>query len=751
MGDGAQHEGRPASPLPDAIGEVVGDVSAEGSATLQSEPAAGGATAPQQETLTCRHFGPHDRARPLLSIMRKLRWCKRDLFCLDGGRHNNLGISNLWFYAHMEPPRASRSHKKCSEEACRYDSNVDMESYEVMHTERDCKCDFIGPSPEILKDIINSGHFPVINVEQNGNIKVERSDQVGEYVAISHVWADGHGNPKKNELPRCFLKQFHLIVNHALGAGQSPYDMRSYRAFPSMLKRQMFHGRLPTRFWIDTLCIPLRPTELRQQAIKGMRAPYAQADIVVILDNSLLQYSIVDMTSEEMLARLKLSNWAKRLWTYHEDVVSKFQLVQFHDRSVDISRHSLAPRNAVKKATDSMIKYQKSCQEGGEMTMVELGSALFSAANSFIESPKVSLLGGINRTSRYGINPQGRENWWLASYRYVLETKSTSREEDQALCLASMMGLDMQQIAEAKREEKMKVFWSLLTKLPIGILFSKAKRKLTFEGFRWAPTSFLEVNAYWMGPVELHEKAISRSVSDNSGLKVSAPSIFLELFDSEQQDADLDEDTVRSLVDRMTGADDEARFFDASGIGWNVHFGKHWHTEHKYLAESDGLAFVLGTTSPVEAGITHHGLLISYKRQNSILTARAHRHITVKRISKPLPRLAECFRACAADMRSRYSPESLPAFLWRASALTFKTPSDQTVYEEGKEYLLDFLKKQEGFEEADSEYWRQYYDSSKDYSGEKAKTTEQIDTVVMTCLFWPNVQAKLGTGTFVVD
>lgn len=707
-------------------------------------------TASLLESYTCRHFGPHDRARPLLSIMRKNGWCKRDLFCLDGGRRNNLGISNLWFYAHMEPPRAHRRHKECSEEGCRYDSNVDMDNYEVMHTKEGCTCEFVGPSPEILEDIITSGHFPVINVDANGDISAERSDRVRELVAISHVWADGHGNPKENSLPRCFLRDLYDIVNHALGAGQSPYDMRSYKALPSMLKRQMFHGRLPTRLWIDTLCIPRYPLELRQQAIKGMRAPFSEAEIVLILDNSLLHHSIIDMSSEEMLARLKLSNWAKRLWTYHEDVVSKFKLVQFHDRSVDISRYSIAPRGAIKKASDSIIKYQKSRQGDGDMAFTELASALHSAARSFIQSPKVSLMGGINSASRYGINPQGRETDWLAPFRYVLETKSTSRESDQALCLASMMGLDMQKVAEAKSEEKMQVLWSLITSLPIGILFSKAKRKLTFEGFRWAPVSFLEVNAEWMGPPDLHSRSISRSVTDK-GLRISAPAIFLEPHESGQKSNGLDENTVKSLIESMTGADDEARFFDTSGVGWNVSFGKHWHTEHKYLATSDGLAFVIGTRTPIEAGTYYPGVLISYKREKEAMRARAHRHVKVERTAEPLPRLAECFRACAQDMRSRYSPESLPALLWRASALTFKTPGDEKTFEEAKEYVLEFLRKQDGFNDADSKYWQKYYGSSKDYTGEQSKTTQQIDTVVVMCLFWPNTQARLDTGTFIVD
>ncbi|KAI0384519.1 hypothetical protein F5Y04DRAFT_293356 [Hypomontagnella monticulosa] len=49
VGDVAQRESSPPSPLPNAVGEVAGNVSAEGSVTLQSEPAVEDATALQQE------------------------------------------------------------------------------------------------------------------------------------------------------------------------------------------------------------------------------------------------------------------------------------------------------------------------------------------------------------------------------------------------------------------------------------------------------------------------------------------------------------------------------------------------------------------------------------------------------------------------------------------------------------------------------------------------------------------------------
>lgn len=175
---------------------------------------------------TCRRYGmKYDRARTLLELMREMGWCKRTLFCLDGKPHN-LGISNLWFYAHMRPPRHS------------YESVVDGDNYQVDHMRSDCDCKLVGPSPEIVKDIIESGGFPVISLTDSGYVKVERSNAVrGGHVSVSHVWSNGHGNPDDNTLPTCFLTYLSDCVDNALGAGQSPFDLRSYSQLPSMLSR----------------------------------------------------------------------------------------------------------------------------------------------------------------------------------------------------------------------------------------------------------------------------------------------------------------------------------------------------------------------------------------------------------------------------------------------------------------------------------------------------------------------------------
>ncbi len=74
----------------------------------------------------------------------------------------------------------------------------------------------------------------------------------GDYVAISHVWSDGHANPSMNKLPRCQLEQIQRRVD-----------------------RLFSKGKKSVPFWIDSLMIPVENgktenTEVKREAIRQM-------------------------------------------------------------------------------------------------------------------------------------------------------------------------------------------------------------------------------------------------------------------------------------------------------------------------------------------------------------------------------------------------------------------------------------------------------------------------------------------------
>lgn len=116
----------------------------------------------------------------------------------------------------------------------------------------------------------------------------------GGFVAISHIWAEGLGNPHANELPKCSLKWISDKVN-------------------SMAKDGDY---LPIPFWIDTLCVPIKPYNLWQRAMNRLRKPYQDAAIVFVLDSYLYTQNSDKLSPLKIWARVLCCSWSRRLWTF---------------------------------------------------------------------------------------------------------------------------------------------------------------------------------------------------------------------------------------------------------------------------------------------------------------------------------------------------------------------------------------------------------------------------------------------------
>lgn len=131
----------------------------------------------------------------------------------------------------------------------------------------------------------------VSNFESLDEFSVELVEYKTEYtyIALSHLWADGLGNPHANALPRCQL----LHISHLASA--------VVRSVESTLCNNN------TLIWIDTLCCPIKPTEVRQMALAQMKRTYQQASHVLVLDASLQIYNRQSLNAVEACARISTS------------------------------------------------------------------------------------------------------------------------------------------------------------------------------------------------------------------------------------------------------------------------------------------------------------------------------------------------------------------------------------------------------------------------------------------------------------
>ena len=80
-------------------------------------------------------------------------------------------------------------------------------SYRTAHTRDDCECDFCGPDVRKVIQILDDAEVPAFVVRKHPSstggpsrvaIDVVRTTVISEYVAISHIWADGLGNNSDN-------------------------------------------------------------------------------------------------------------------------------------------------------------------------------------------------------------------------------------------------------------------------------------------------------------------------------------------------------------------------------------------------------------------------------------------------------------------------------------------------------------------------------------------------------------------------
>ena len=257
------------------------------------------------DAASCWHFPP------LIQALKSAGWCIGQISDLL----KNCDSSTLLYLSTFEKSILGKDHGRCdAKTGCRaYQINYD--TYATKHAAgcRMIHCSNLAPPMEEIAAILRDGDIPLIAVDSScipTQLEVirytETSEYHNEYIAISHVWSDGLGNPHENSLPRCQLERIQQLVNRL-------WDPQVYI--------------IP--FWIDTLCVPLAP-KLKSLAIERMDKTYSAAYGVLVFDNS-LQIVSSKISPTEALMRIVYSTWMTRLWTFQEGRLSRKQWFQFKE------------------------------------------------------------------------------------------------------------------------------------------------------------------------------------------------------------------------------------------------------------------------------------------------------------------------------------------------------------------------------------------------------------------------------------
>ncbi|KAF8860959.1 hypothetical protein BDZ45DRAFT_294310 [Acephala macrosclerotiorum] len=258
----------------------------------------------------------------ILEEMQEKGWCPFDVLIIDLTTKTG---SLLYYLASLPPPRPHANHEKCAAETCTA-MTIDS-SYQTSHAIPDCHCEEEFGDVEAVNAALQGSEIPHIqrlrlldnDQIQSSSFQIVEGSTDSQFAAISHVWAEGLGNYHSNTLPACSIERISDLVGASFA--------KDSRSMP---------------FWLDTICVPIKPEEMRIRALNRLRKPYQDAKHVLVLDSYLYNQKISNMSSLEAWARVSICSWSHRLWTF-VDILrrssSKRPLVSIRRQSTPHGRH----------------------------------------------------------------------------------------------------------------------------------------------------------------------------------------------------------------------------------------------------------------------------------------------------------------------------------------------------------------------------------------------------------------------------
>ena len=410
------------------------------------------------ESRSCRVEPEYDLLTPR---MRTRGWCPVLIQMLK-----TVGdIDSLYYVSNMDL-NVAEDHSCCTKVRC-IGNQINNNDYTPQHA-KSCSdpstCIFKEVKQTELVSILETGSIPLIRCEKLSKrrlcIQLVSSAKETRYVALSHVWSQGKGNPTSNSLPQCQLSYIADKVD------------------------ALYPGEDAVAFWIDTVCCPIKPARAQALALEKMAVTYENADKVLVIDSALETAllpgeAVSDM--EECLLHILASSWMRRMWTLQEGLLAKRLYIQFLDGALDIwdaKRHVMV---------SELLPFFKKHIAQGQLKKGEASFAIWKTTGIY------RLLLFFEQSL---LTVQIRKRPVLESITWPLSFRSASVAEDEALCIGTLLRLDMRRILSVSPEERMAKVWTLLDEqgdLRQSLLFHGGP-KLDIDRYKWAPKTLLGIN-----------------------------------------------------------------------------------------------------------------------------------------------------------------------------------------------------------------------------------------------------------------
>ncbi|KAL9082568.1 MAG: hypothetical protein Q9159_006330 [Coniocarpon cinnabarinum] len=405
-------------------------------------------------------------------LLRQAGWCPYEIQHIQA---RTGGIASALTRLQQARRRSPAEHDNCTTSSCDIDQ-LHAEKYRQSHRPGCSGCSLLrardarNASPEDSSAAGSDGL--VAHMYAEGEL-VTRDLAQSDYVAISHVWSDGMGNPKENALPTCTLRFLQSTVSHAYHEASSGWSSNS----TSLAPRRSESVETPIPFWIDTMCVPVKPEPARKKMIAAMRRIYEEASMVLV-DSWLMAQSSLE-GPEQTIPPSALEG-AKNLHEVRNAFAALLTSViaqqWISDETWVRSGRSISFSRVLARLIDFYTREQRS------QAHVLLKSVV---------GPPTKLKDSDPFSCLREVSP-------------MLSRRRTSHAGDEAICLASLLNLDLAKIVHTAPERRMKKLFIEMGTLPHDFLFFTGPRMTEF-GSSWVPRTFVQSNTtYHFGNPPLH-------------------------------------------------------------------------------------------------------------------------------------------------------------------------------------------------------------------------------------------------------
>ncbi|KAK5685429.1 hypothetical protein LTS10_003507 [Elasticomyces elasticus] len=424
-------------------------------------------------------------------------------------------VSAVYYVCEAKLGVQRSGHEHCTAHACKAQP-ADLPVLHMHPCSGDCALVAVPGGDRRLSEIIKQGRTPLLTWTNN-ELVVEGYNLVKDDVAfgaVSHTWGDS------------------IIAERAASTrygGRKTYTCQLDRLqhdFNTKLRPEHDFETKDIPFWVDWLC---NPTEAQVVPIALRRSidVYREAGAVIVWDRDLLEKP--GQKSIETNARISLSNWARRLWTFPEAVLAERLYVAFERGLIDI----LELQKARDDARDNSNSESHHIWEVGH----PFSSPVWELRKCLPDrKAKQSLRSAILVPTTTVLPEHGRP------FNFGSVTAST----DETIVLAQVLGVDMNRLAaivnsdenKSKQNLAEKLMVALLEELdktpglgiPSGIIFLPGpyiRNVPGAKGFGWAPQTWLSHQANsdpLFRPLRQTAEILRR------GLKVQFPGLVLHGF-----------------------------------------------------------------------------------------------------------------------------------------------------------------------------------------------------------------------------